>query len=119
MGDLSLNFSRVEFACKCGCGLNSIDTETLAALEEMRSHFQVPVSILSAHRCPSHNKKVGGAINSQHLYARAVDIKVTDKTPKEVYDYLNQRYPSKYGLGLYRTFTHLDTRTNGPARWTG
>lgn len=119
MGDLSPHFSRAEFACRDRCGLNSIDVETLAVLEDLRTYFEKEVTISSAHRCIAHNKAVGGASNSQHLYARAADVKVKDTLPVQVYDYLNRRYPSKYGLGLYKTFVHVDTRTNGPARWKG
>ena len=54
MGDVSDNFSRSEFACKCGCGFNSVDVALLDALEQVREKFG-PVSITSGNRCPKHN----------------------------------------------------------------
>jgi uncharacterized protein YcbK (DUF882 family) len=53
---------------------------------------------------------------SQHIKGRAADIAVKGKTPKEVYEYLDERYPNKYGIGSYEMFTHIDTRIN-KARW--
>jgi hypothetical protein len=47
---------------------------------------------------------------------RAADIVVRGKTPREVYEYLDERYPNKYGIGSYETFTHIDTRVK-KARW--
>jgi uncharacterized protein YcbK (DUF882 family) len=117
MGDLSKNFSRVEFACNDGCGFDTIDAETLQVLEAMRQHFRTPITINSGCRCPSHNRKVGGASNSQHLYGRAVDVVVSGINPPSVAQYLETTYPGQYGIGRYATFTHLDTRTNGPSRW--
>lgn len=119
MGDLSPHFSRHEFACKDGCGRDTMDYETLTVIEDVRSHFGVSTTVNSGYRCAAHNKAVGGASNSQHLYGRAADIVVSGVAPSKVYDYLSKKYPNKYGVGKYSTFTHIDTRTNGPARWSG
>lgn len=112
------HFARHEFACRCGCGFDTIDAATLAILEQVRTHFGAPVIVTSAARCPDHNRKVGGASNSQHLYGRAADIKVRGTEPEVVRDYIARHYPDA-SLGLYSTFTHVDTRSNGPARWEG
>ena len=120
MGDLSTHFSRHEFACKCGCGCNSVDYETLCVLEQVREYFGASVSISSAHRCASHNASIGGASNSQHLYGRACDIAVYAVSPQLVADYVeNVPLKGRGGVGRYITFTHVDTRSDGPARWTG
>lgn len=117
MGDLSDHFSRREFACKDGCGRDTIDTETLDVLEEVRGHFGKPVLVHSGYRCMKHNKAVGGAVNSQHLYGRAADISIRGVPPTEIAAYLKAMYPSQYGVGLYKTFVHVDTRSGKPARW--
>ena len=119
MGDISPNFSRYEFACRCGCGHNTIDAETLTVLETLRTHFGEPVSVNSGNRCAKHNKAVGGASNSQHLYGRAADINVDSIPPNEVAKYLEHKYPAKYGIGRYRNFTHIDTRSGPAVRWRG
>jgi uncharacterized protein YcbK (DUF882 family) len=91
----------------------------LAVLEDVRGNFNQIVTVNSAHRCPEYNASVGGGEFSQHPYARAVDFTVAGVSPLEVQGYLKFRYPRMYGIGAYNTFTHLDTRTNGPARWEG
>lgn len=115
---LSENFYRREFACKCGCGLDSIEMETVEVLQAVRDHFGVPVSITSGLRCKAHNARVGGAPRSQHLTGRAADIKVHGVMPRAVYEWLVSEYPGRYGVGLYSTFVHVDTRP-GAARWRG
>lgn len=115
MGDLSEHFSRKEFACNCGCGFDTVDAETLKVAEDVRRFLKTPVTINSGCRCPAYNKKVGGAEKSQHVKARAADLGVAN--PEKVYEYLCTKYPGKYGFGLYPTFVHIDTRSDGPARW--
>jgi len=117
MGDLSKNFDRSEFACKCGCGFDTVDHETLGVLQDLRDWFKRKIKITSGCRCEEYNKKVGGADKSKHKEGRAADIQVDGIDPHEIYEYLNRKYPKKYGLGKYKTFTHVDTRTDGPARW--
>lgn len=115
MGDLSAHFSRSEFECSCGCGGDTVDTTTLEALEAIRQHFDAPIKITSAYRCLMYNKEVGSTDASQHPLGRAVDIKVKGVDPHDVYDYADRL--GLGGVGRYSTFTHIDTRTNGPARW--
>ena len=116
MGDLSNNFSRYEFRCECGCGRDTVDAELLGKLEEIREHFDRPVSINSAHRCADHNEAVGGSSGSQHLYGRAVDIVVEGTPPDLVAEFADQI--GMGGIGRYDTFTHIDTRP-GRSRWHG
>ena len=120
MGDLSKHFSRHEFKCKCGeCDSDTVDTELLTVLEDLREHFNVPVKINSSHRCPAHNAAVGGGDASQHKQGRAADIVVVGTNASDVQSYLKAKYPNTFGIGSYNTFTHIDTRTHGPARWDG
>lgn len=107
---VSKNFKRREFACKDGCGLDTISQELVDVIQDVRDHFNKPVVINSGLRCERHNKRVGGAPKSQHLLGTASDIRIAGVTPKEVYDYLDKKYPDKYGIGLYKTFTHIDVR---------
>jgi uncharacterized protein YcbK (DUF882 family) len=109
-------FKRGEFACKCGCGFNTVDAELLQILEGVRMYFNKAVKVSSGCRCPSHNFDIGGAMNSRHKQGRAADITVKDTSPQEVYDHLNEMYPDTLGLGKYNTFTHVDSRV-GKARW--
>lgn len=104
---ISKHFYRGEFACKCGCGFDTVDAELLRTLETVRFHFGQPVTINSGCRCPEHNKAIGGSPRSQHLLGRAADFVVKDVSPQEVQKFLKDH---KGGLGEYETFTHVDSR---------
>jgi len=117
MGDISLHFSRHEFACKCGCGMDTVDAALLAALEDLREEFHQPITINSGNRCPAHNRAENGSPNSLHKFSKAADVVVKDVRADDVADYLEWKYLDKYGIGRYRGRTHIDCRSDGPARW--
>lgn len=130
MGDLTKNISRHELACSCGCGANSMDYETIMVVQESCDHFakqlgidKVVLSISSAHRCFKYNRlpisQGGPGSNdaSQHPFARAIDYTIKGVSPAKVYAYLDNKYPTRYGMGKYKFFTHFDARSYGPARW--
>lgn len=110
------NFRRSEFACKCGCGKDTVDFELAEVLEDLREHFGLPVTIVSGNRCFRHNENVGGAQKSRHLESKAADVAVRNTLPIYVYSYLAGRYILKFGVGSYDTFTHIDVRAE-KARW--
>lgn len=115
---VSANFKVKEFACKDGSDPVFISQELVAVLQKIRTHFDKPVNITSAYRTPTYNKKVGGVNNSQHLYGRAADIKVTGVKPKDVATYAEKLLPNKGGIGTYDNFTHIDVRAV-KSRWNG
>lgn len=114
---LSEFFSREEVSCNCGCGFDSMDIETLEIADEVRRYEGAPVVCSSGCRCAAYNEEIGGAPNSQHVRARAMDLHVDD--PANVYKFLCDNYKGLYGFGLYEWGVHIDTRTNGGARWQG
>lgn len=83
----------------------------------------VPITVLSAYRSYLHNRKVGGARNSQHLYGRALDLKPPEGyTVNEFYDLIKtaSRMTNIRGIGKYKTFIHVDIRpSNKVAFWFG
>lgn len=114
---ISKHFKRSEFQCACNnCGFDAVDVELLSVLEDVREHFDAPVYITSGNRCKAHNEAVGGSPTSQHVKGKAADIQVSGIDPKDVADYLDEMYPSAYGIGRYSTWTHIDTRLT-KARW--
>ena len=52
-------FKRSEFACKCGCGFDTVDYELVKVLEYIREHFDRPLQINSGCRCATHNRTLG------------------------------------------------------------
>lgn len=116
---LSEHFNRSEFKCNCGlCDYDTVDSELIEVLEDVREHFNAPVTITSGNRCPDYNAHVGGSKNSWHVRGRAADIQVAGVMPQVVQNYLLVKYPDQYGIGSYSSFTHIDTRTT-KGRWNG
>lgn len=72
----------------------------------------LPITIHSGYRTETWNKHVGGAINSQHLHGLALDIEHVKVSPASMYrQLLRHSVPLGLGgLGLYRTFIHIDIR---------
>jgi uncharacterized protein YcbK (DUF882 family) len=116
MSHLSKHFSRIEFACQCGCGFDTVDAQLIDVLEDVRENFGLPIRISSAARCPSHNFDVGGTKSSKHKLGKAADIVIDGVEPEEVHAYIDMTWPDTFGLGSYQTFTHVDVREN-KARW--
>ena len=116
---LSKDFTSDEFTCNhCGKLPSGQPPKALVdILQKTRDHFGVPVVINSGYRCPTHNANVGGAQNSRHVVGDAADIAVKNVHAHAVYDYVATLLAGTGGLGKYDTFTHVDTRPGGPARW--
>lgn len=53
--------------------------------ERVREIIGKPIIINSGFRCVKLNNAVGGSLSSQHLYAEAIDIRVSGKTSNEVF----------------------------------
>ena len=115
---LSNNFKVSEFACKDGSDPVFIDTDLVEILQKIRDHFKTPVTINSAFRTASYNKKVGGATYSEHQYGMAADIVVSGVKPSEVANYAETLLKNTGGIGRYATFTHVDVRKT-KSRWNG
>lgn len=135
MGDLTLNLSVREFACKChyqDCNGKLVAHMPLVlAIQDACDHFEtkydaqkVSVTISGPNRCPKHNADEGGAPGSTHKDYIAADIKIRVKLagewhyidPIDMYQYFDSKYPDTYGLGLYHNRVHIDTREE-KARW--
>jgi len=118
MGDLSKNFSRHEFACRC-CDRAEINQRLVDALQELRDLAGLPVRVTSGYRCSEHNRAIGGATRSQHLLGTAADISVRGMTPTEMYLLAEDVEAFRNGgIGVYpdKGFIHVDVR-DGRARW--
>lgn len=74
----------------------------------------------SGYRSAEHNKKVGGAKESQNLKANGADINAKNKTPKElakvIEKLIKEGKMEQGGIGVYKGFVHYDRRGT-KARW--
>ena len=116
-GYLSPHFTRAEAGSKDG---TPIPSSLRHAAQRQAFHMERyrhlrgdrPIHILSWYRSPSHNAAVGGASQSQHLQARAVDF--AELQPLSVVE----QVWSNGGIGTYQgAVRHADSR-RGAARWT-
>ena len=115
-----------EFMCKDGSDVpdSMLDNVKLLAknLQVLRDEIGKPIRVISGYRSPKYNRKIGGARKSQHMTAKAADIKIKGMTPAEVkrtiVRLIKEGKMMSGGIGLYRTFTHYDVRGRN-ARWYG
>lgn len=115
---LTKNFKVKEFACLDGTDTIFVSQELVDILQKVRDHFGKPVIINSAYRTEKHNTWVGGAKFSQHKYGLAADIRIDGISSKSIADYTNTLIPNKGGIGVYKTFCHIDVRET-KSRWNG
>ena len=112
---LSKYFVSTEMDCHGSgcCSKTLINPQLIEYLNQIREHFNSPVTISSGYRCTTHNSRVGGATGSRHTKGDAADIIVKGHAPKEVAQYAESI--GIKGIGLYETasdgyFVHVDTR---------
>ena len=67
------NFKVAEFACKCGCG-NEVKQDLVDMCQIIRDEAGIPIRVNSGYRCPTHNARVGGVKDSQHILGVAADL---------------------------------------------
>ena len=85
---------------------------TLWVADQLRRHLGYPLIITSAYRSKEYNKKCGGAVHSQHKNNTALDL-IPRVTPTEAFNALKKMRDAgtfRGGLGLYKSFVHIDTR---------
>lgn len=109
---LSTNFKSTEFDCHGSgcCTSTKVDENLVKYLQKIRDHFGKSVNINSGYRCSKHNANVGGASKSNHMEGMAADIVVSGVKPLEVAQYAE--HIGMKGIGVYSSFTHVDTRTS-------
>lgn len=118
----NFKLSELEFSDKIPPELIANAVELLQNLQVIRDHFQKPIIIISGYRSPTRNEAVGGAKKSQHMEAKAADIKINGIPTQELYSridkLMSQGKIKVGGLGFYpdQGFVHYDIR-GIKARW--
>ena len=117
---LAPGFKVREFRCRDGSDVVMIDESLVVLLQAIREHFGKAVVITSGYRTAAHNKSVGGAAYSQHLYGRAADIRVQGIPVEQLAAYAETCLPGTGGIGRYpaKGFVHVDVR-KAKSRWAG
>lgn len=126
--NLTENFKLSEFRCNDE-SKTKVPREYLGNVARLADNLQIlrdsiskPIKINSAYRTPEYNKKVGGVITSQHMTAKAADIRVKGLGPKrlgeKIKKLIKEGKMDKGGVGVYKNFVHYDIRGVN-RRWYG
>lgn len=125
----SKNFTWKELECK-GCKnaycpydapVKNVHPDSLKKLQRLRDELGKPLNVTSGSRCHKHNLAVGGKPNSFHIatperLSRAFDVvRVPGVT---VTEFVRAAKACGFtGIGIYKSFIHIDDRTGREARW--
>lgn len=96
--------------------VSGLEPKTAKFLALAEAYYGAPIFVTSAYRTQESNKEVGGAPNSQHLYGRAVDIRMPNSATmlnKLIWALCEAGFSS---VGVYDSHLHADTR-NSPTFW--
>ena len=105
MGDLTKNFSRWEFACKCPCKADHMSETLVKRLQLVRDDYGDLMFIESSDRCRTHNEKANGNPNSEHIYGDAVDIMCHSSVPRLTLIELLLKHGFRR-IGIHKAFIH-------------
>lgn len=109
-GRASAHFKFREFKSK-GNGDIKVNRKLITGLEKLRSAMgNKPMTIISGYRDPAHNRRVGGARESQHLKGNAADI--SQSYGATVTRVKSLRYFTGIGIKCGKWATHVDVRPN-------
>ena len=106
MGDLTDNFNREEYACKCGCGRDNIKDELAVSVQLVRDKIKRGIVITSGIRCEAHNTAIKATPSSSHIDGWAADLAYNGSA--ERYQLLNAVMQVFDRVGIAKTFIHVD-----------
>lgn len=108
---ISQNFKLHEFECKDGSHQVVLDPKLLQLTQKLRDRLGQSMVIESAYRNVTHNKKVKGSANSQHLLGKAIDVHVKQFKGMTVDQLANMgRAVGFTGIFKYSWGCHFDVR---------
>lgn len=94
-------------------------------LVELREAWNRPMIINSCCRCEKHNKAVGGAPRSFHVFGKkalngvdatiAVDVSVKNMTGSDRFNFAFLAMQRGWSIGVHKSFIHIDRRSDFPS----
>ena len=109
-------FNIEEFDCQ-ETGNNEMCPFFLEKLDELRHRCGFPFSITSGYRDPSHSIEQRKVKPGTHAKGIAADIHINSGS--EGYVIIKNAMEMGFsGIGIAKTFIHVDTRSNTPVVWT-
>jgi len=106
---LSAHLWAKEFADKGGYGYPfPVDAGLILLLQRMRTLAGDELNVSSGWRSPEHNRKVGGASKSMHLFGQAADITIKGLDQRQLAGLA--LHCGAHGIGLASSYVHVDVR---------
>ena len=128
MGDMTKNFNRSEFACRC-CGKNNINPLVVEYCQRIRNAICRPLHVECGTRCAKHNAELPGSVpNSAHLTGMAADIRADGMSNAQLGAIIKALYQARklpalqycYLIkGKTNTSVHFDVDTTKKAKRGG
>ena len=110
-------FEPIEFVMGEMVVFDRMDETLLYMLDELRDDVGEALHINSSFRNYEYNDKIGGSPNSQHIHGKAVDIACDNSVLR--HNILASAMSIGFtGIGVAKTFIHLDNRDTIPVVWT-
>ena len=109
-------FTIEEFRCK-ETGENEIKEEFVHALDDLRDACGFGFVITSGYRSPAHSAEIVKTRPGQHTQGIAADIRVNGGAQR----FLIAKHALDMGfsgIGIAKTFVHVDTRTGPQMMWS-
>ena len=109
-------FKLSDFNCQ-EKGENEMDLDFIMSLDELREACGFPFIITSGYRSPRHSLEAKKDVPGQHAEGIAADIAVNGGAQRWtiVTKAIEQGFT---GIGVAKTFIHVDRRTSPPMLWT-
>ena len=109
-------FTRDEFVCK-ETGENEIEGVFVLSLDLLRTACGFPFVVISGYRSPQHSVEAAKDKPGTHADGIAADIKIAGGEQRRllVAKALEHGFA---GIGVAKSFIHLDIRTTTPVMWT-
>ena len=114
---MSFKFFRLEeFNCT-HTNLNSMDLAFIHRLDELRERVGFPMIVTSGYRDATHPAEARKAEPGTHNQGIAADIKVSNGFERMnlVHEALKMSFG---GIGVSKSFIHIDDRKTTPVMWT-
>lgn len=109
-GRLRTQHERVDVAC--------LKPQLVQTLKRIEAHFGRPVLVTSGFRDRAYNRKVGGAMESRHMYCEAADIQVPGVSKWDIAEFARS-LPGRGGVGTYchTDSVHVDIGSKRDWNW--
>jgi len=109
-------FTRDEFKCH-ETGENEIKPDFIETLDQLREDCGFPFVISSGYRSPKHPLEAVKKTPGTHTQGIAADIAVSGGVQRRVL--VEKALELGFnGIGVAKTFVHVDIRTTTPVIWT-